>query len=249
MRKQPLQSTEDDVITGELDGLVAEALALATEQRDGIVQRHAGSRRKVALEAQIRTVHLPHLAGAGLSAARDDSELASLFANTKPRRHSFAAVRATAESMAAAAEQHKDALVKRGMSAMVLADLQEALWEFDAAVEQTNVGRARHIAATAKLRVVAIEIVRRVQLLDAVNRLRFEHNPELLAAWAAVSKVRATPKSGTEAPAEGGLLGAPRSGETRAGIATHRYHCIASKVTIGAAPSEARPWRTTTGPA
>jgi hypothetical protein len=83
---------------------------------------------------------------------------------------------------------------------MVLEDLQKALKEFDAAVELGNVGRARHVGASAKLRVVAREIVRRVQLLDAINRLRFRNDPDLLAAWIAVSKVRAAPRSSTEAP-------------------------------------------------
>lgn len=207
MRQHPIDAPEFTLIVGELDGFLAASLALATEQRDGVIQRHAASLRKKELDEQIRTVHLPHLARAGRNAAQGDPELASLFDDVKPRKDTFAALRAAAGGMAAAAEQRKQSLQKGGMSMMVLGDLEHALGAFDAAVEQGNTGRARHIAATAKLRVVATEIVRRVEVLDAVNRLRFRDQPDLLAAWLRVSKVRAMPKSDAEPAGDGDSQG------------------------------------------
>jgi hypothetical protein len=213
-RRHPVDSPEFILILGELDELLALVQVEATTQRDGFIDRHAASVRKRELRARIRATHLPHLAQAGESAAPDNHELAQSFV-AKPDGDSYAVFQTRAGGMAAVAEEHKDLLVKRGMSLAVLEDLKRSLKDFDAAVELGNAGRAAGLQASAALRHLGDEIVRRVRLLDAINRLHFRDDPSVLAAWAAVSRVQAAPKSGAE-PSGGGQPGQP-SGTPPAG--------------------------------
>jgi hypothetical protein len=197
----PVDNPEFKLVLGELDEFIGLAQTLATEQREGHIDRHAASLRKRELEAQIRQVHLPHLVRAGRSAAADDHELASAFTR-KPASNTFAAIRNAAGGMAETAEQHKDVMIKGGMSTMVLEDLQRAIREFDAAVQLGNTGLAKHVGAGARLKAVGDQIVRRVGLLDAIYRLAFRNDQAVLAAWGVVSHVRALPRTEAETPEE-----------------------------------------------
>jgi hypothetical protein len=194
----PVNSPEFTLILGELDEMLKLVEVRAKQQRDGFIDRHAASLRKRELRTRIRTTHLPHLARAGDSAARDNHELAGSFG--KPIGETYAEFHTAVDGMVAVAEENKELLVKRGMSPTVLEDLKQSLKDFDAAVELGNAGRAAHIEASAELRHLADEIVRRVRLLDAVNQLHFRDDPSVLAAWAAVSRVQATPKSSADTP-------------------------------------------------
>jgi hypothetical protein len=199
-RSHPVDSPEFILIMGELDELLARVQIRANQQRDGFIDRHAAAVRKRELESRIRGVHLPHLARAGQSAARDNHELAEF---ARPVGDTYAAFRTAAGGMATVAEEHKELMVKRGMSLTVLEDLKQLLKDFDAAVELGNAGRAAHLEASAELKRLADEIVRRVRLLDAVNQLHFRDDPSVLAAWASVSRVQATPKTMPSSKARG----------------------------------------------
>jgi hypothetical protein len=199
----PLDSPDYVLLLGELDGLLVRGDALIGEQRGGINDRHAAALRKRELVGLIRTVHLPHLARAAERAADAEPTLAAAF-RRKPSTDSYKAFVALATAVAAAAEQHQEVLAGRGMSARVLDDLKRTLAEFAAAIELGNQGRAAHVGASAELRVVAQEVVKRVRLLDAVNRLRFRDEPKLLAAWESVSRVQRAPQSGAGDGAETG---------------------------------------------
>lgn len=209
-RSHPVDSPEFILIMGELDELLGLVQIRANQQRDGFIDRHAAAVRKRELESRIRAVHLPHMARAGQSAARDNHELAESFG--KPIGDTYAAFRTAAGGMAAVAEEHKELLVKRGMSVTVLEDLKQSLKDFDAAVDLGNAGRAAHLEASAELKHLADEIVRRVRLLDAVNQLHFRDDPSVLAAWASVSRVQAAPKSSAESPDAGEQGEAPPAG-------------------------------------
>jgi hypothetical protein len=88
----------------------------------------------------------------------------------------------------------KDVLVKHGLSDTVLENLAQALAEFDQAVEQGIAGSLAHTGASADLDLVADEVVLIVKAMAGLNRFRFARHPELLAAWASVSHVIATPR-------------------------------------------------------
>jgi hypothetical protein len=77
----------------------------------------------------------------------------------------------------------------------VLESLAQALDEFDQAMKQGIAGRQAYVGASADLDLVAEEVVLIVKVMNGLNRFRFARQPELLAAWASVSHVIATPAS------------------------------------------------------
>lgn len=207
-RSHPVDTPEFILIMGELDELLAKVQLKAAQQRDGFIDKHTASVRKQEIERRVRGMHLPHIQRAGRSAAPDNPNLLDAFPR-KPATTSQTAFRTVAGGIADAAEENKEVMGKRGMSMDVLGDLKQSLKEFDAAVELGNQGRAAHLEASAELRLLGNEIIQRVRLLDAVNQLHFRPDPSILSAWAAVSKVQATPKGSAEGsedvpPAQGG---------------------------------------------
>lgn len=116
--------------------------------------------------------------------------------------HSFVLKRGTipylvfltaARGMATQAQNHRSLLVQHGMADTVLDSLMRALDQFEVAIEQALEGRRAHVGASAELDEVADEVVEIVGILEALNRLRFEHDAELLAAWGSASNVIAAP--------------------------------------------------------
>jgi hypothetical protein len=179
----------------QLTGLLARGQELAIEQRGNQVDRTAASAQKRELERTIRATHVPHLSQAGALAASDDPELGTVTFRLAPSSGSFTAFRAAIGTMAASAEQHRDALVKRGMGPSVLTDLGGAIKQFDLAVERGNKARAAHVEATAQLAVVAADIAKVVKMMDAIARLEFKDDPGLLATWKSVSRRQGIPQA------------------------------------------------------
>jgi hypothetical protein len=191
-RTHPVESPEFVLIMGDLEGALDRIVALDGQQRAGLLDRHAGAMEVRKLVATMRSVHLPHLAQAGQKAARTEHELGTTF-RVKPAHDSLAGFQTAAATMVAEAKRHQEVLVKAGLSPAVLSDLEQTLAALGAAAEMGKAARASHIGASAEMKVLRQEVVRQVRLLDAVNRLAFRNSPELLAAWQAVSRVRATP--------------------------------------------------------
>jgi hypothetical protein len=205
-RSHPVDSPEFVLILGELDELLRQVQVTAAKQREGFVDRHAAAVQKGELERRIRGMHLPHIQRAARRAAADDPQLADAFPR-KPATTSQAGFRTVVGGIADAAEAHQEAMGKRGMSAALLGDLKESIKQYDAAMELGIQARAVHLEASAQLRHLGDEIVKRVRLLDGINRLHFQQDPAALKAWAAVSRLRATPKPGAEGAVEGGAVG------------------------------------------
>lgn len=210
-RSHPVDAPEFVLILGELDELLGLAQVAAAKQREGFVDRHTAAVQKEEIERRIRGMHLPHIQRAAQRAAADDPQLADAFPR-KPATTSQAGFRTVVGGIAEAAEAHQEVMGKRGMSAAVLGDLKESIKQYDAAMELGVQARAVHLEASAQLRHLGDEIVKRVRLLDGINRLHFQQDPAALALWAAVSRVQATPKGGGDgseggAAAEGGAAG------------------------------------------
>jgi hypothetical protein len=187
--------TETGYVTAAsaLETLTARAIKLITAQRQGQVDRHAASERKTALRTTMLAHHIPHLAEAGKLAAKVQHELASSFV-FRPSAGTFLAFSTTARSMAAAAEAHKELLIKHGLSESVLNELTVLLDEFDAAVTLGVTGRNAHMGATAELEEIAKQIRQTVRVMDARNRQRFADDGELLGAWISARAVVGTPR-------------------------------------------------------
>ena len=197
------------IVTTRLEQLVARAEDTATAQRNGLIHVRAASARKEELRRAMLAVPIAHLAEVGRAAAREEHELGKTF-RFKPGASTYLAFRTAARGMAAAAENHKEVLLKHGLSQSVLEEFVRMLDQFDEAVALGNDGRTAHVGATRELQVVSSEIVRTVRLMDGRNRQRFAADGQLLGSWISASRVLGTPRPGTES--EGGT---PAGGEVR----------------------------------
>jgi hypothetical protein len=104
--------------------------------------------------------------------------------------------------MAAAAQTHKEVLMKQGLAESVLEQFVQMLDQFDAAVTLGNDGRTAHTGATRELHTVASEIARIVRVMDGRNRQRFQEDGQLLGSWISASTVLGTPR-GVTPPKDG----------------------------------------------
>ena len=182
---------------------------LAQQQRSGTLQVRAATSRKRYLRRTLRRGHLAHIIRVARVAAREVPELAQKFVlkrGTIPYQTFLTAAR----GMANEAQNHRELLVRHGLVDRVLDDLLHALDQFEVAIDQGLEGRRIHVGASAKLDQVADEVVDIVGLLDALNRLRFEHDAELQAAWGTASNVIAAPRARSaseDAPEDEGIDG------------------------------------------
>ena len=195
-------------VVARLEQLIARANTTATAQRDGIIQVRASRSRKEVLRREM-LVPIAHLAEVGRAAAREEHELGKTF-RFRPDASTYFAFRTAARGMAAAAETHKEVLLKHGLSQSVLDEFVRMLDQFDAAVALGNDGRTAHIGATRELRAVSSEIVRAVRVMNGRNRQRFAEDAQLLGSWISASTVLGTPRPDVEP--EGGT---PAEGEVR----------------------------------
>jgi hypothetical protein len=184
------------VAAGRLTQLVEQARGQAAEQREGQIDVHAAAARKKDLRREMLLGPIAHLAEVGKLAAREDHELGKTF-TFKPNAETYLAFRTAAGSMAAAAQGHKELLIKHGLSESVLAQFVQMLDQFDAAVTLGNSGRTAHIGATKNLDALATEIARTVRVMDARNRQRFQNDGQLLNSWISARTVLGKPRSVT----------------------------------------------------
>ena len=182
-----------------LEERLARADQLAAQQRAGQLEVRAATARKVELRRAMTRAHLVHLAQAAKIAGREVPELVQKLV-LKPRARSYLAFRTAARGMAAEAQNQREVLVRHGLVETVLDSLNEALDQFDAAMEHGSAGRQAHVGASAELSAVADEVVQIINVMDGLNRYRFMKDRELLSAWESASSVLAAPKSAAPKP-------------------------------------------------
>jgi hypothetical protein len=161
---------------------------LARQQVDGRSEVRTATLRKAELRRLMLSAHLRHLTNVAQFAAVDDPEALQKF-DFPPDATTYLAFRTVAAGMVAEAESRKELLMKHGLSEEVLSDLKVVLEQFETAVEQGAAGRLAHVGATAELVTVGEEIVQMVKVMNALVRIRFANQPELLAAWESASNV------------------------------------------------------------
>jgi hypothetical protein len=203
--------SESGMVTAatRLEQLLARATKTATAQREGLVRVRAASAQKEELRRTMLAVHIRHLAEAGRAAAREEPELGKTF-RFRPEASTYFAFRTAARSMAKAAQEHRELLVKYGLSESVLEEFVQLLDQLDEAVVLGHEGRAAHVGATRDLKAGAFEIVRTVRVMNGRNRQRFAQDEQLLGSWISASTVPARSRSVAEP--EGG---SPAGGEVR----------------------------------
>jgi hypothetical protein len=200
-------------VVARLQQLIARAKATAAAQRDGIIQVRASRSRKEDLRRAM-LVPIAHLAEVGRAAAREEHELGKAF-RFRPEASTHFAFRTAARGMATAAQEHRDVLVKYGLSQSVLDEFIKQVDQFEEAIALGYEGRAAHIGATRELRVVSSEIFRLVRVMDGRSRQRFAEDAQLLGSWLSASRVLGKPQPGQdpEEPTPEGPT--PEGGEAR----------------------------------
>jgi hypothetical protein len=192
-----------------LEASVARAGLLAVQQRDGFSEVRAAAAQKRELRRKMRRTHLPHLATVAEAADKERPGLAEKFVLV-PAAAPYMAFRAAAQGFATQALVEKDLLLKHGLLEPIVESFNEAIQEFDRAVERGTEGRRAHVGARAELDAIADEVIQIVEYIDTLNRFRFTDDPESLAGWQSNSNIFGPVRSG--GPAGGGTAGQPPVG-------------------------------------
>ena len=165
-----------------LEERLARAEKLATQQRDGRLTVRGSVIRRADLKKEIRQRFLRPLYGIAQAAFPENPALVQRFkvpTQASNRRDFMTGVR----GIAAEAAANRDAFIAFGMPEDFLDKLNAALKEFDEGVEHAHAGLSAKVGARADLEAVTAEVMEIAQVSDAINRLRFRDDPELLAAW------------------------------------------------------------------
>lgn len=214
-----LSAHQDDepgmiVLTTSLRAVVLRMTQVVDDQRGGRIDSRAASVRKQELRRAMLAGPIAHLSGIGKLAGREVHELRSLF-TFKPTAETLLAFQAAARGMFARAQEHKEVLVRHGLSESVLVQFGKSLDEFDAAVQLGAQGRTVHTAATRELAALTKEARVIVRAMDARNRLRFQDDRQALEQWISARTVLGRPSAerggkdvgDTPAPADGATQG------------------------------------------
>lgn len=85
--------------------------------------------------------------------------------------------------MLATVTEKADLFRRHGLPENFVPDLTALVDEFEGALGSKESGTQSHVGANAELDAVAAEIIKIVNALDRLNRVRFRNDPEKLAAW------------------------------------------------------------------
>ena len=94
-----------------------------------------------------------------------------------------------------------EVLVKYGLSATLLDELENDIKEFDSSLRDSDCSKQTDVAPRAEIEPLGDEIVRIVGIVDGFSRDRFHHDPGLIAAWASASHRFSGPHAKAEEPA------------------------------------------------
>lgn len=111
-----------------------------------------------------------------------------------PRNRSQQNLLATARSFHENAAPLAAKFIEYGLEADFLADLQNLINEIDAAGTNADSGGEQQAAATAGLIDAARRGMNNSRKLDAIVRIKYQNNPQKLAAWTVASHLEGAPK-------------------------------------------------------
>jgi hypothetical protein len=211
-RKYPSEDASYTLVLDRLDGTIVRMENLAKQQEGGYVSKHSSSVRRADLRSRLQRGLLRHLVTVAEDVGSESPAVGEKF--RIPRFNAtHAAFRAAASEMLDQARANQELLVKHGLSAPMLDQLDAAIKEFDGSLQETDDGRQSHVSARAELKALSEEISRLVRMLDGFNRYRFHHDPELITAWESAKHVVRGPQAkeaeatapGTPNPVPSGL--------------------------------------------
>jgi hypothetical protein len=181
------------LVLDRLDGTITRIEELAKQQEGGYVSKHSASVKRADLRRQLQIGLLRHLVTAAEDAGSEAPAVAGKF-RIPSSSATHTAYRASASEMLDLARANQDLLVKHGLSASLLDQLDVAVKEFDASLQETDDGKQSHVAARAEMKALSDEIMRLVGMLDGFNRYRFHRDPELIVAWESAKHVVTGPQ-------------------------------------------------------
>ncbi len=168
-------------IVAGLGEALADAQKLARQERDGQIEERNAADTKKARRKTFRKL-VRHVARVAALVGKDHPDLIREFRLPRGKGGEQAvltAVRAIADQ----AKTNQELFLANGMAVTLIADLDKAIAEYEAAIERSSAGKRAHIGANAELGVVLRQIMLIVKLLDGLNQYRFENDAERLAAW------------------------------------------------------------------
>lgn len=187
-------------VLGRLEDRIARMQELSGQQQGGYLTKHSSTVRRQELRRRLHSGLLRHLVTVAEVAAEENGELTQMF-RLPASNATHEAYRTLARKMLEQGQAQKELLAKHGLADKLLEDLTAAVNEFDASVAETNEGLLDHVTARVELEAASNEVMRLVEMLDGLNRYRFDREPQLLAAWETARHVVTGPQP-PEVPGE-----------------------------------------------
>jgi hypothetical protein len=207
-RAHPSADTSYVLVLDRLDGTIVRIEELAKQQEGGFVSKHSSAVRRSDLRRRLQGGLLRHLVTVAEDVAGEAPAVAERF-RLPNGNATHTAFRTSSAKVLEEARANQEILVKHGLSATLLDELDAAVKEFDASLQESDDGKQSHVAARAEMKALTDEIMRLVGILDGFNRYRFHHDPELIAAWESARHVLTGPQpketESPPAPAAAGL--------------------------------------------
>jgi hypothetical protein len=185
------------VVMEGLDHGIIRLDAMAHQQEESLRSSRSSTVRRQETRRRLHTELLPHLVTVAEAASAEDPSLTER-CRLPQVNLSHEAYRTAARDLLELGRAHAPLLVKHGLTATLLDDLDTALAGFDASVAMSSDSRRGHVGARAELDALSDELMKLVERLDGLNRYRFAGNAELMAAWASARRVVHGPRTQDE---------------------------------------------------
>jgi hypothetical protein len=192
-RAHPSADTSYTLVLDRLDGTITRIEELAKQQEGGYASKHSAAVRRADLRRRLQAGLLRYLVTAAEDVGSEQPAVGERFRIPRSNTN-HTGFRAAASEMLEQARANQEILVKHGMSATLLDELDAAVKEFDASLEETDDGKQSHVSARAEMKTLSDEIMRLVGMLDGFNRYRFHRDPELIIAWESAKRVVSSPE-------------------------------------------------------
>lgn len=187
VRAHPAVDPQSAQVEARLIGLVERAHELAQQERAGQVTGAAAVAHKVELRQELETDY-SSLVGIAKVAAKENPSIAvhrGIPTHGANELTFLSVVRVgIAEAFAA-----RELLAQYGLSDQLLLSLTAGLDAYDAALTRQANALATRVGAGAALHAIGLQIMDVVRNLDALYRVRFKKDRELMAAWKSARNV------------------------------------------------------------
>lgn len=199
-RAHPSEDASYTLVLERLDGTIGRMEELAKQQEGGFVSKHSATVRRKDVRRRLQRGVIPHIVKAAQDAGTEAPAVGETF-KLPSWNATSASFRAAAIKLLEDGRANQELLIKHGLSATMLDELEAGIKQFDESLQEGDVGKQSHVAARAEMETLTDEISRLVGMLDGFNRNRFHHDPELIVAWESARHVVRGPQAKEAEPA------------------------------------------------